>query len=282
MSLAQVNTEKLRICWGVRRGRRLACGEPVTDEKVIKEVKELINELRSRINRHKDKLGNASFIDELINLLEHWLGEHKNDKGRKIREARKLARKMIKLLKKLRRKWIETYWRQLLELMELLERNTIDIIVTGEKGGDKSLVIHLYNKDVAVKVDKVAKSYGITISLSLSELKGDDVKISNTFNDRDVFKAIQHGWEMTDGTIINRHPAMVTNQPWQAVLWSLCYPGKIHMLISNIDINEEGISITWHLIAKDHRAKPKREVAEEVRKLGVERLKAFMAPAVWG
>ncbi|MGC9180921.1 MAG: hypothetical protein ACP5GZ_12075, partial [Vulcanisaeta sp.] len=81
MSSAQVNVEKLRVCWGVRRGKRLVCGEPVTDEAIIKEVEELINELRRRIEKHKNKLGNAAFIDELIDLLERWLGEHRNDKG---------------------------------------------------------------------------------------------------------------------------------------------------------------------------------------------------------
>ncbi|MGC9180371.1 MAG: hypothetical protein ACP5GZ_09250, partial [Vulcanisaeta sp.] len=121
-----------RICWGVKRGKRLVCGESVTDETVIKEVLELVNELKGRVERHRDRLENAAFIDELIGLLERWLEEHRDDKGKKIKEARTLAREMIKLLRKLRRRWVEEYWRQLLELMDLLEKNAIDVVVTGE------------------------------------------------------------------------------------------------------------------------------------------------------
>jgi hypothetical protein len=54
------------------------------------------------------------------------------------------------------------------------------------------------------------------------------------------------------------------------------------MYINGIGINEDDASITWYLTAKDYEAKPKREVAEEVEKLNIERLKAFLAPAVWG
>jgi len=273
---------KPRICWGVRRGRRLVCGEPVADEGVIKEVLELINELRGRIEKHKDKLETAAFIDELIGLLERWLEEHKNDEGRKVKEAKKIARKMIKLLRRLRRRWVEEYWRQLMELLELLERNAIDVIVTGENNGEKSLAIHLYNKDVAVIVAKMAKSGSVTIRLSLSRSEGDDVKVANTFNDKELLKAIQHGWEMTDGSIMEGYPRMTTSQPWQVVLWSLAYPGEIHMLINGININEDGVSIKWYLVANDYRAGSKGEIAKEVERLGTERLRVFLAPAVWG
>ncbi|MGC9180918.1 MAG: hypothetical protein ACP5GZ_12060, partial [Vulcanisaeta sp.] len=176
--MAQVNAGKLRICWGVKRGKRLVCKEPVTDEAIIEEVKRLIEELKRRIERHRDKLGSAAFIDELINLLERWLEEHKNDKGKKIKEAKKIARKMIKLLRKLRRRWVEEYWKQLLELIEMLKRNAIDVIVTGGNG-EKSLMVHIYNREVAVKVARVTKSGGVAISLSLSKLDGDDIKIAN-------------------------------------------------------------------------------------------------------
>ncbi|MGC9147809.1 MAG: hypothetical protein ACP5GL_08515, partial [Infirmifilum sp.] len=140
----------------------------------------------------------------------------------------------------------------------LLERNATDIIVTGKNNGERSLMVHLYNRDVAIEVNKVAKGGSITINLSLSELEGDDVKVINTFSDKEALKTIQRGWEMTDGGVINDHPAMNTAQPWQAVLWALTYPGVVYMHIGGIGINEEDISVIWILIAKDHRAKPKR------------------------
>ncbi|MGC8542925.1 MAG: hypothetical protein ACP5NQ_03195, partial [Vulcanisaeta sp.] len=265
-----------RICWGVKRSGRLVCGEAVTDEETIKEVEELINELRRRIERHKDKLETASFIDELINLLEQWLEEHRDDKRRKVKEVKKIVRKMIKLLRRLRRKWVEVYWKQLLELMDLLERNATDIIVTRGNSDNKSLIAHIYSKDVAVEVARIAKNRGIAISLMLSRSEGDDVKVPNTFIDEELLKVIQYGWEMTDGSIKRKHPTMGTNQTWQAVLWSLTYPGEIHMHIDGIGINGDDASIRWHLTAKDHVAKSKKSVAEDVGKLSTERLKAFM------
>jgi hypothetical protein len=280
--MAQVDSGKLRICWGVKRGKRFVCKEPVTDERVIEEVKRLIEELKGRIERHKDKLGSAAFIDELIDLLEHWLEEHRDDKGKKVKEARKIAREMIKLLRKLRRKWVEVYWRQFMELIEMLEKNTIDIVVTGEHNSEKSLMVHLYNRDVAIVVSKVAKRGGITINLSLSKLEGDDIKIANTFSDEELLKAVQRGWELTDGGVINGHPAMGTTQPWQVVLWALCYPGRIHMLIDGIYINGDGASIMWQLVAKDYGARLKEEVAKDVKNFDEDRLRVFLAPAIWG
>ena len=216
------HTDKPRIFWGVKRGRRLVCKELVTDEETIKEVLELVEELKRRVEKHRGKPETAAFIDELIDLLEQWLEEHKEDKGKKVKEARKIVRKMVELLEELREKWVKVYWRQLLELVELLERNAIDIVVTG-KGNEKSLVVHIYSTDVTVKVTRVAKNGGITMHLVLSELEGDDVRVANMFSDEELLKAIQHGWEMTDGSVINDHPAMGTNQPWQAILWTLCY-----------------------------------------------------------
>ncbi|MGC9179242.1 MAG: hypothetical protein ACP5GZ_03415 [Vulcanisaeta sp.] len=271
-----------RICWGVKRGKRFVCGEPVTDEAVIEEVKGLVEELRGRVKKHRNKLEDASFIDGLINLLEQWLEEHKNDRGRKVREARKVVGKMIELLRKLKKKWIEKYWRQLLELMDLLEKNATEIIVTGRNNGEESLVAHIYNKDVAVAIDKAATSESIIIWLSLSRSEGDDVKISSTFSNEEILRTVQYGWELTDGGINRKHPAMGTSQPWQTVLWSLTYPGEIHMLISGIGINEDEISVKWYLTANDHEAKPREEIVEEIKKLDIESLKAFLAPAIWG
>ncbi|WP_292000643.1 hypothetical protein [Caldivirga sp.] len=280
MSSAQAN--KLRICWGIKRGRKLVCKEPVTDEKVIEEVKRLIEELKRRIERHKDRLENATFIDELIVLLKQWLKERKNDKGKKAKDAGKIVRKMIKLLKRLRKKWIETYWKQFFELMDLLEEGAADIIVIGGNGNGKSLVARLRNGDVAVAVERVATSNGVIINLALKDLKGEDVKVSNTFSDREAMEDCQHGFHLTDGSTDYGYPAMVTTQPWQVVLWSLCYPGKVRMRIGSISINEGDVSIIWRLIAKDHRARSKAKIAEEVEKLDLKRLKAFLASAVFG
>ncbi|MGC9180155.1 MAG: hypothetical protein ACP5GZ_08125 [Vulcanisaeta sp.] len=66
------------------------------------------------------------------------------------------------------------------------------------------------------------------------------------------------------------------------ILWTLSYPGKVYIHIDGISINKEGPSFKWQLIANDHRAKSKRDVAKEVEELDIERFKAFLAPAIWG
>ncbi|MGC8988385.1 hypothetical protein [Infirmifilum sp.] len=85
------------------------------------------------------------------------------------------------MFKKLREKWVKECWRQLLELMNLLKKSATDIIATGRNDNSRSLMVHIYNKDVAVIVKGIAKSESVTINLSLSELEGDDIEVSNTF-----------------------------------------------------------------------------------------------------
>ncbi|MGC8607767.1 MAG: hypothetical protein ACP5L5_09445, partial [Vulcanisaeta sp.] len=282
MSSAQVNADKPRICWGARRDGKLVCKEPVTDEATIEKVKELVEELERRIEKHKDALKSGSFIDEIISQLKQWLETHKKDGGKKAKVARRVVKFMIWLLRKLREKWSEIYWKQFLELMNSLERNTTDIIVTGSNSGNKSFIVHLFNKNIAVIVNKVSTNGRITISLSLSGSEGDTVKLSNTFSDKKVLKAVQHGWALTDGSVQDGHPTMSTNQPWQAALWSLCYPGEIHMYINGLSINEEDVSIKWHLTANSHKIMSKEEIVKEVLKFNDKDLRSFIVSAIWG
>ncbi|MGC8988386.1 hypothetical protein [Infirmifilum sp.] len=54
------------------------------------------------------------------------------------------------------------------------------------------------------------------------------------------------------------------------------------MYIDGINMNGDDVSIKWCLIAKDHGARSKEEIAEEVKNLDMEKLEVFLAPAVWG
>lgn len=66
--------------------------------------------------------------------------------------------------------------------------------------------------------------------------------------------ALRLGFTVTDESEHYSRPIMSTVQAWQALLWSLLYPGQIYMLISAINVNASGITITWRLIAKEYHS----------------------------
>ncbi|WP_054841835.1 hypothetical protein [Vulcanisaeta distributa] len=66
-----------RICWGVKakNSRRLKCGEPVNDPRVIEEVMKLINEFLNRVKKHKSVLlSNEMFCGITAYALFNWFG----------------------------------------------------------------------------------------------------------------------------------------------------------------------------------------------------------------
>ncbi|MGC9180905.1 MAG: hypothetical protein ACP5GZ_11995, partial [Vulcanisaeta sp.] len=128
MSLAQVNINKSRICWGVSRGRRLYCGELVTDEAVIKEVIRLINEFLIRVKKHRSMLLSYEItpFDDPINALSDLLKVvvAKGDKAIvKLRAAeREVGERMLELLSQAKEKWLKVYKSELVELIERLRK----------------------------------------------------------------------------------------------------------------------------------------------------------------
>ncbi|WP_243666209.1 hypothetical protein [Vulcanisaeta sp. JCM 16159] len=273
----------------VNGSNRLECGESVDDPRVIKETMRLINEFLSRVERHKSVLlsDSATPFDEPIRALSDWLpkieakiGEGNDEDVTNLRRAMlDIGRKMLGLLSQAREKWLSTYKLELEELVERLRSSKARVIITGEPlNKDESFTAHLYTNHLAIEIERVARSEGVTISISFTGLGGDYVVVPKLFGDGKL-RAMQCGLLLTDGSIDeDGYPEMGTNQLWQVSAWLLAWPGKNSMYISGLTLNDGDISVVWQLMAVDHRDvfKDKAEVAEEASRLGDEEFPTFI------
>ncbi|WP_252900309.1 hypothetical protein [Vulcanisaeta sp. JCM 14467] len=50
-----------------------------------------------------------------------------------------------------------------------------------------------------------------------------------------------------DGFVKDGYAAMNTTQVWQAIVWSLLYPGEDYVHVKAVNVNEGGLTITWRL-----------------------------------
>ncbi len=291
MSSAQVNAEKLRICWGVKRGRRLGCGVEVSDPRVVDEVVRLINEFINRVGRHGTVLlsGSMTPFDYAVNALGNWLSGiavgNGDDAIAMLRNAeREVGKEMLELLGKAREVWLSSYRRELEDLINKLQGREATIIISGDPFNEsKSFAAHLYTENLAIEVARVAKSGTITINISLTSLEGANVAVLRLFSDN-TLKAMQYGLLLTDGAVHEvGYPETRTHQLWQAIAWPIAWPGKNYMYISGLGLNND-VKVTWRLIAIDHKDtfESKAEVAKEAGGLGDDEFPLFLLFAVLG
>ncbi len=74
---------------------------------------------------------------------------------------------------------------------------------------------------------------------------------------------------------------MSTTHIWQVILWSLLYPGEIHVYIRGININEDDVSISWFLRANDYTS-IKGKILNDTDKLHNKAVLAFIFTAILG
>ncbi|WP_446752999.1 hypothetical protein [Vulcanisaeta sp. JCM 16161] len=286
----------MRICRGkkVRGERRLRCGEEVDDPRVVEETMRLINEFLSRVEKRRSVLLSdlATPFDYAINALNDWLsrieakiGEDGDKDVVKLRMAMfDVGEKMLELLRRAREKWLSTYKQELEELIKKLRRGETEIIITGEPlNNNKSFMVHLYIGHSTIEVARVAKSGNITISISLTGLKGIDVFVPKFLDDKRL-RASQYGLLLTDGTTNKKgYPAMGTNRLWQAIIFSLIFPGKSNVSIRGLSLNND-VKVTWNLVAIDHKGlfKSKAKIAWQVLDLDNKEFLVFLLFAVLG
>ncbi|GAB6946932.1 hypothetical protein JCM16161A_10620 [Vulcanisaeta sp. JCM 16161] len=287
----------LGICWGVkvRGSRRLKCGEPVDDPRIIEETMKLINEFINRVEKHRAILlsdSNTPF-DNAINALNNWLRrieakvEEDNDEGiANLRRAMlNVGGKMLELVEEARKRWLSTYRRELEELVEKLRSGDVKVTMNGEPfDGNKSFTAHLYTENLAITIDRVAKSRNVTIQISLTGLKGTHVVTPRLFDDGRL-RAMQCGLLLTDGSIDKEgYPTMSTAQLWQVIAWLIAWPGKNRIRIHGLSLNDGDVSVTWQLRAVDHKGvfENKPEVAKATSKLGDEEFPPFLLYVILG
>ncbi len=285
------------ICWGrkVRGSNRLECGEPIDDPRVVDEVMRLINEFLDRVEKHKAVLlsESATPFDNAINALSNWLQEIKVKVGEggsegiiRLRNAMlDIGRAMLRLAEEAREGWLKKYRRELEELVERLRSGGVKIIISGDPfDKDVSFTVHLYMDGLAIVVDRVAKRGNITMWVSFTGLEGVRVVVPRLLGDGKL-RAMQCGLLLTDGSIhVRGYPMMDTAQLWQVIAWLIAWPGRNHMYIHGLNLNDSGVSVMWRLMAVDHKGafKNKAEVAEEASKLGDEEFPTFMLYAILG
>ncbi len=281
----------LRICWGIRaRGsRRLKCGEPVDDPRVVKETMKLINEFMNRVERHKAPLlgDSTTPFDGSIRALSDWLSRiavgNGDDVIAMLRSAeREVGKEMLKLLNQAREEWLRTYKPELEELIEKLRKEEATIIISGEPlNKDKSFMVHLYAEHITININKIAKSEGIIIKIILTGLKGTNIVVPKLFSNTKL-RAAQDGVLITDGTIDeDGYPAMGTNQLWQTIIFPLIWPGNTRVAIQGLSLNND-LKIIWYLRAVDHKNEfnSKIDSAKQVLEFNDEEFLLFLLFAV--
>ncbi len=124
----------------------------------------------------------------------------------------------------------------------------------------------------------------MAVTITLTELGGVRVNSPKLFND-EFLKPMQYGLLLTDGSFDSKsRPEMSTTQLWQSVAWLMAWPGRNHVFIDGLSINDDDVRIKWHLIATDYKGaiESKARIAEEVLKLGDETFTMFLLFAILG
>ncbi|WP_054842877.1 hypothetical protein [Vulcanisaeta distributa] len=294
---------ELKACWGgIRKGKRLRCSEEIRDRDVLSEAERLINEFLNRIKEHRNILFSGlttpfdPYINDLTNLFSNInakLDEFKNivlnENNKKELEflmtIRYIIKVLLKLVKEAKEWWLRIGRSELEKLVDGIINGKITVIIRGELKKDKDFMVHLYTEHLAVIINRIAKSGSVVMHITFTGLKDAYVVVPRLFDD-DKLRAMQNGWLMTDGTIHKGgYPEMGTNYLWQVIAWLMVFPGKNHVDVSGISINN-GVRVIWLLTALDLKFEGrdvnaiKYGIAEDVAKYSNELFKVFLLPAL--
>ena len=288
--LNEFNMELLgrnRFCMGKRRGRRYVCHGDANEGAKSKAVSLLIEAVR-RMRRWR--VWDVWWIE---GIMDEWL--EKRDRlevqlrGRYSEEViNDLLGLVDKFINYSERFW--NYWQTIggeaKKLVDDLLSGRAEVIIwEGEKG------ISVHEEHVTLEAHRASKG-SITVQLKLNDLGGVDIEVLNVFRKtmskreyrrfvKRVLKALRGGFAETDEGKHEGRPVMGTTQIWQVVVWSLLYPGEVHMRINAINVNEGDVTILWHLRSNRHRSL-KGKILSNINKLSKEELLAFTFTAVLG
>lgn len=270
------NFSAISICQGVREGKRLVCKELVTDSEIKKDVMKFLSETLNRIE--KWKVHNTWWIDELyIKNIEEFRKKLKNIEDKYPEKIINNVKTIVESLLNYIYINLRSYWENKisLEIEKIIERirnGKVEVVVNKT---EKTLMIHIYEDNVELKINKIYNSNSVIIQLVLNGMKGFSINIPNVFNEllnkeeyekfiKEVLIPMEGGFAMTDEGINKNKPSMKTSRLWQVLLWSLIYPGEIYIIIDTINVNKSGESIIYHLRANSHTSF-KQKVPEMIR-----------------
>ena len=284
------NADSLRrnhFCIGVKRGNEYQCGGDA-NENAINNTVDLLIETVNRIQRWR--VWGSWWVEE---VMDEWL-EKRDRLEQRLRG--KYGDEIIKATLRLINEFINynerfmNYWHEVSsevkELIEDLMSGNTKVIIWGNEEG-----VSVYGEYITLNAHKT-NTGSITVHLELNGLKGITIKVPDVFRRtmsreeygkfiNEVLMALRGGLEETDGFIDRGKAAMGTTQVWQAIVWSLLYPGEVHVHADAINVNEGGMTIRWGLRA--NRYKPiKGKILSNAEELSKEELLAFTFTAVLG
>ncbi|WP_054842435.1 hypothetical protein [Vulcanisaeta distributa] len=254
--------DEIGIYYGdCRPGRRCAAREPVKNKVTRDEVIELLEESIDKIE--KWDLYGDQWISNYVNEVKEVINGF--EKYEELNEYHKLIinpiREILKSLlnrvdNDLRNYWVSTLGNEVAELIQDIISGKAQVIINKTS---KTLTVHIYKTHITLDVNKIRNNSGTTTQLRIKGLRGGiNIEIPNIFKEimnkgeyekleKEILVPLRLGFAKTDEIIRNRKPAMITAHLWQAILWMLLYPGKIHISINGIDINKNDVKIKWYL-----------------------------------
>ncbi|WP_054850262.1 hypothetical protein [Vulcanisaeta sp. JCM 14467] len=276
-----------KFCMGVKRGGEYVCGGDAGEGAKDKAVG-LLSEAIERIRRWR-------VWDDwwIIEWMDEWL--ERRDRL-EVQLRGRYSEEVINDLLGMVNKFIGynerflNYWRsvgdEVRRLIDDLMSGRVEVIIwEGEKG------ISVYYEHVTLEAHRTSTG-GVTVQLVLNGLEGMTIEVPNIFIKtmsekeyrkfvNDVLRALKGGFEETDGFIEKGHAAMTTTQIWQVIAWALLYPGENYVHVDAINVNENDVTIEWHLKSNGHKS-IKGKLLNNVDKLSKEELPALMFTAILG
>ena len=286
--LSKLNMDSLRrnkFCIGVKRGREYRCGGDA-NENAINNAVDLLVEAVNRMLRWR--VWDSWWIDK---HREEWLSARER---LEVQLRDKYSEDIVNDLLRLVDKFINynekflNYWREVgsevKELIEDLMNGRAEVIV-------RPSGVSVYYKYITLETNK-PNAGGVIVQLSLKGFRGMTFRIPDMFRRtmskeeyrrfiRKVLKALRSGFAETDEGVEKGRPVMKTTQIWQAIVWSLLYPGEIHIHVNAININEDNVAVIWRLRSNNHKSL-KGAILNNANKLSKEELLAFMCTATLG
>ena len=287
--LGEFNAGSIRrnhFCMGVKRGKKYVCGGDANEDAINNAV-DLLIEAVNRIQRWR--VWDSWWIKEIISK---WL-EKRDRLEQQLKN--KYGKDVVSIITGLVDKFINyneqllNYWREVggevKRLIEDLLNGRAEVIIWSNEEG-----VSVYYGCATLKIERT-RTGGIIVQLSLKGLGGVTIRVPDVFKKtmsreeyrrfiKKVLRALRGGLEEADGTIKDGKAAMGTAQIWQVIVWLLLYPGKAHVLVDTINVNENDVTMTYYLRSSHEPLKGK--ILNNADKLGEEELLAFMLGVVLG
>ncbi len=273
--------KKNRFCRGRQRRWKYVCGsKEISEEERGRAVELLVETVRRLVHWYVwDVWWVGKYRKELLEIKSR--AQLLNKYGDKtVNGLMRLIGKFEKYIEQLQEYWQEVGY-EVRGIINDLLNGRVEVIIRNGEG------ITIYGKHLTLEANKTASSITVQIVFRFRgiTIKTPDV-LGMVMNREEYAKfllALRLGFAVTDESVYyeGKIPQMVTTQVWQAVLWSILYPGHIYMLAHGIHVNKNGVSIELGLRAKNYRSLKDRAL-EIAKELGEDALPVFLFAAVLG